>query len=231
MSRFRALLRWDVTVQWRQGLYFAAAFVVAIWAVLLPQLPPAAREEILPYALFMDISVIGFYFMAGVLFLEKNDGVLAALVVTPLRRGEYLLSKVVSMTLLALVASSAVVLLVHGWRLNWGLLLLGVAINAWVMILLGFWLASRYAGISDFLVPSLVYMAPSQLPALVYFGVSHAWFLYLIPTQPAMVLLEAAFRPVPAWQLLYAVSYGLLACAVVAWLAVSAYERFVVRST
>jgi fluoroquinolone transport system permease protein len=98
------------------------------------------------------------------------------------------------------------------------------------MTLLGFWLASRYSGISDFLVPSLVYMAPSQLPALTYFGVWDHWLLYLVPTQPAMVLLAAAFQPLPAWQIVYALGYGLLCCAVVTWMAVRAYERFVVRS-
>lgn len=230
MSRLPSLLRWDVTVQWRQGLYFAALFVVFIWGVVLTLLPPPARAVILPYGLFMDVSVIGLFFMAGALFLEKGDGVLAALVVTPLRRGEYLLSKLLSLTLLALLASVMVVLVAHGWRLNWGLLLLGVGFNAWLMTLFGFWLASRYDGVSDFLVPSFIYMAPSQLPALLYFGVWDHWLLYLIPTNPGMLLMAAAFQPVAAWQLVYAVVYGLIWCIIVTWMAVRAYERFVVRS-
>jgi fluoroquinolone transport system permease protein len=62
-----------------------------------------------------------------------------------------------------------------------------------------------------------------------YFGVWESWLLYLIPTQPAMLLIEAAFRPLAMWQLLYAFLYGALAGVVSSWVALRSFDEFVVR--
>jgi len=230
MSRLASTLLWDMRLQYRQGLYWAAAVVVASWGAILWQLPPAGVMWLLPVALFIDMSVFGFYFMAGILYLEKGDGVLAALVVTPMRSTEYLLSKVISLTVIALLASVAVTLLAGSWQARWHWLLAGVALNSWLMAMLSFALASRYDAIHEFLIPSGIWMIPTQLPMLDYFGIWTGWPIYLIPTQGSMILFEAAFRPVPAWELVYALAYLLAACVATSWFAVGAFERFVVRA-
>ena len=58
--------------------------------------------------LFIDVSIFGFFFMGGMLYLEKDDGVLEALVATPLRTNDYLLTKIISLTLLSIVVSVAI---------------------------------------------------------------------------------------------------------------------------
>ena len=88
MSRLISTVRWDLRIQFRQGLYYAALFVIALWALVLSQLSETLVTLFLPYIIFFDLSVFGFYFMAGILFLEKGEGVLQALVVTPLRKRE-----------------------------------------------------------------------------------------------------------------------------------------------
>jgi fluoroquinolone transport system permease protein len=230
MNRVLSTLQWDVRVQYRQGVYYAAVFVVVVWVVLLTQLPSVGRDWLLPFALFMDLSVFGIYFMAAILFLEKGEGVLAALVVTPMRKGEYLLSKVLSLTLVALLASILVVVLVQGVEVNWVLLLVGTALNSWLLTLAGFIIAVRYNAINEFLLPSMIVLAPSQLPLLDYFGIWQHWLLYLVPTQPAMLLIEAAFKPVPAWEIAYSLIYLVIATAVVTWWAIRSFESFVVRT-
>jgi fluoroquinolone transport system permease protein len=230
MSRLLAALRWDVRIQFRQGFYYAALFVIALWVLLLSQLPGAASMLFLPFIIFFDLSVFGFYFMAGTLFLEKGEGVLEALVVTPLRTREYLLSKTLSLTVLALLVSIVVVLLVHGPVLNWLSLLAGVALNSWFLILAGFIVAARYDAVNEFLIPSILYVVPTQLPALWYFGIWDHWLLYLVPTMPAMLLIAGAFEPIAPWQILYSLVYLSAACLVVTYWAERAFRRFVVRS-
>ena len=53
--------------------------------------------------------------------------------------------------------------------------------------------------------------------------------MYLVPTQPSMLLIEAAFRPVAAWEIVYALVYGVLVAVVVTWVALRSFDRFVVR--
>ncbi len=41
MNRILPLAAWEVRIQFRQGIYYAAAFVVVVMAVVLAQLPRA----------------------------------------------------------------------------------------------------------------------------------------------------------------------------------------------
>ncbi|NJN81932.1 MAG: ABC transporter permease [Caldilineaceae bacterium] len=229
-SRLFSTFIWDTRLQWRQGLYVAALFVIGLWVLVLTQLPPSTVELLLPFILFFDLSVFGFYFMAGLLFLEKGDGVLEALVVSPLRSWEYLVSKVATLTLLAVLVSIVVVVTLQGVRLNWFYLIAGVALNSWFLVLVGFILAAGYDSVTDFLIPSIVFVVPSQIPALDYFGIWQNWLVYLVPTQPAMLLLAGAFDGLATWQVLYAFGYGLAACLCATWWARRSFARFVVRS-
>ncbi len=225
-------LRWELLTQFRQGLYYAAIFVIVVWSIVLSQLPTAGATWLVPIVLFMDVSVFGFYFMAGMLYLEMGDGVLNALVVTPLRKLEYLLVKVVALTLLSLIVSigvAAIVVVITGvLGVNWPLLLIGVIFNSWLLTLIGFIVAVRYDNISDFFLLSLLFMIPFQLPMLDYFNIWQSWIIYLIPTQPTMLLMEAAFWPVPTWELAYSFLYLAVAIPAVTWLALREYDKFVV---
>ncbi len=230
MNRLTSTIRWDLVNQWRQGFYYAAIFVVILWAIVLFSLPDVAIDLLLPFIIFFDLSIFGFYFMAGMLFLEKGDGVLEALVVSPLRSWEYLVSKSATLAFLAVIVSVAVVLIVHGPDVNWLLLVPAVALNSWLLVLVGFILAARFDSVTDFLMPSIVYMIPSQLPALWYFGIWDSALLYLVPTMPTMLLLAGSFRPIAGWQIIYSFVYLPAVCILATWWARRSFEHFVVRS-
>lgn len=119
MSRFHAALRTDLRLQLRQGFYLAGAFVAAIWIAILSQLPADGVRVALPAFLFLNGLTTTFFFVAGLVLFEKREGVLAALVVTPLRDGEYLASKVATLSLLAAVEGITIVLLGWGSNLSW----------------------------------------------------------------------------------------------------------------
>ena len=63
---------------------------------------------------------------------------LAALVITPLHTVEYLVAKALSLALLAVLVSVAVALVAYGTTINWLLFVSGVALNSWMLILVGF---------------------------------------------------------------------------------------------
>ena len=119
MNRLSSAMRWDLVNQWRQGFYVAAAFVVALWVLVLLALPGTVVDLLLPFIVFFDLSIFGFYFMAGMLFLEKGDGVLEALVVSPMRSWEYLSAKSATLALLAVLVSVAIVLMAYRGVVNW----------------------------------------------------------------------------------------------------------------
>lgn len=214
MNRFVQAMRWEVMIQFRQNIFYAALFVMALWSAVLFQVPDAGIVPVLVSVLFLDLAIFGFFFMAALYYLEKGDRVLEGLVVTPLRVLEYLAAKIVTLTGLSVVVGAVVTILVYGPALHWGWYLLAVVGMSVPISLLGFVLAARYNGINEFLVPAIFYLVLMQLPILGYLGIWDNPLLYLVPSQPGMILLEAAFTRAPAWEIGYALLYLALLCFV-----------------
>ena len=181
-----------------------------------PELLNQEKESRDVSVLFLDLSIFGFFFMAALYYLEKGDRVLEGLVVTPLRVVEYLTAKIATLTALSVVVGAVVTLAVYGVSINWGWYVLAVVGMSVPISLLGFVLAARYNGINEFLVPGVFFLVVMQLPLLGYLGIWDNPLLYLIPSQPGMILLKAAFTGAALWEIGYALLY-LVALVLVGW--------------
>ena len=230
MSRFVATLRNDVRLQLRYGFYVAGAFVAAIWIAILSQLPPDGVRVALPAFLFLNGLTTTFFFVAGLVLFEKREGVLEALVVTPLREDEYLAAKVTTLTLLAAMEGMAIVLLGWGTDLHLAPIVLGSLIVGVLYTLFGFLVVFRYDSINEFLLPGSLLIGIAQLPVFSSFGVWDAPYFWLWPTKGALLLFQAGFAPLGAGELAYALLYSALWIAVLVGLVRRAFRRFVVRS-
>jgi fluoroquinolone transport system permease protein len=227
-KRFLSTLLWDIRLQYRNGFYFVSAFVAAVFIVLLRRLTGVDWAQLWPVILLENLVVNSFYFMAGLVLLENEEGTIEAQVVTPLRQGEYLASKVLSLTILSVFESLVSVVAVTGPRFNWLLLAGGILVLIAFYGLYGFLVVSRYDSITDFLLPSAVWVMWFSLPLLYFFDIWRSWVMFLHPLQAPLVLLQAAFEPVPAWQVLYGFGYGLAWVVLTGYLARRAFHRFVV---
>jgi fluoroquinolone transport system permease protein len=213
VSRLASAVRWDAVIQFRNGFYYAALFVTLVWIFLLRQVPLEYRLLLLPAMLAGNLLINAFYFVAGLVLLEKAEGSLQAQVVTPLRRGEYLASKALTLGLLSLAEGLAITLLGHGLAFNPLLLALGLLSGAGLLALLGFVAIARYDSINEYLMPSIGYMSALILPFIDYFQVWQSPLFYLHPLQAPLIVLRAAFQPIAPLELLF----GLLASAL--WIA------------
>ncbi len=126
MRLLGAALRLDLLLQFRYGFYYAAAFTTLVWIALLSALPESALYLAVPFMIFADVAVVGYYFIAGMVLFEKGEATLFALVSTPLRFGEYLASKLATLSALAVVMSLIVVVASYGFAFDAALLMLGV---------------------------------------------------------------------------------------------------------
>jgi hypothetical protein len=220
-------LWWDLRLQLRYGMGYAALFVSAVWLVLLALTPASMHGWLLPLALMFDTAIFGFYLMAGLMFLEKSDRTLSALVVTPLSATRYLLNKVITLTGLALVPSILVVAIGYRGAVQWPLLVAGVCLGSAMMMLAGFALAARFRSINAYFLPSAAIMIVAQVPLLHYFGVVPSGLMYLLPTRAPLLLIEGAIRPLAWWQIAYGLGYGVAATAAALWWARRSFVRFI----
>lgn len=228
MRRFLSTLRWDIVRQFREGFYYVSAFVAFLMAILLRQLGKVDWALWWPAVLLENLVMNAFYFMAGMVLLEKSEGTLEAQIVTPLRTGEYLASKVLSLFVLSALESLALVVAVSGADFNWLWMLTGIAFMVAIYALYGFFVVARYDTIAEFILPSALWTMGFSVPLLSYFDLWQHWSLYLHPLQAALILIQAAYTPLPAWQVVYGVLYASLWVGVGYWVSRRAFHRFVI---
>jgi fluoroquinolone transport system permease protein len=229
MKRLLSTVRYEFRLQYRNGFYYAAAFVAVLLVIGLLQIPAQSRALILPVLVMQNLMINTFYFTGGLVLLEKGQGTLEAQVVTPLRTWEYLAAKVVTLSILSLFESTVIVLLGYGFGFRWLPLAAGILLMAAIMTLFGFIVVARYDSINEYLMPSVLYLFVFTIPILDYFQVMESWLFYLHPLQGPVLLLKAAFEPVQYWQMIYGVLYaGLWVALVYLWSKRSFYQ-FIVR--
>ncbi len=196
MSRWIHMLRWDAVVQARSGFWIAGLVASLPWAAVLFSLSQKQADFVLPAMIFLDVSLIGTMFMAGVYFLEKNEGSLHALAITPMKTWEWLVSKLATLTFLATVMSVVLMVSKKGWSAPWGYALLAfVCVNV-TFTMIGFLLASPFDRFTNFIVLNSLVFAILNLPSLAFFDI-HTPLYWLLPSQPALLMLRGAFDGIP----------------------------------
>ncbi|MAG35252.1 MAG: ABC transporter [Dehalococcoidia bacterium] len=228
MNRLLATMWWDIQLQFRNGFYYATAFIVVVWIVIRSQLPALDLGWLLPALVSGNLIINTFYFVGGLMLLEKGEGTLEALVVTPLRIGEYLASKVLTLTLLALVENIILVALLYGLGFSVLPLVVGLTLASALYVLAGFLVVARYDSINEYLLPSILYTSVLSVPLLVYLGMWTSWAIYLHPLHAPLLVMEAAFGPVDTARLLYGVLYSALWIVLVAAWSQRVFRRFIV---
>jgi len=208
------LLRWDLVMQVRYGFWAAGTAISIVWAGLFWPLSTATLNVWLPFVLYSDIASIGMMFVAGALFFDRRQGVIEALAVTPVPTSVWLLSKLITLTVLGTTVASAIVVLLYGVGVAWGRLLLAFGLSSCVFTMIGFLVAARFGTVSSFLVFFGLISIPTALPVLDYFDVWSHPAIWLLPFQPALVALREAFHPADTTT--FALALGLL----VVWIGV-----------
>ena len=228
MRRLVATMSCDVRLQLRNGFYWAVGFLLAVFAVIITRIPEFDWGPLLPALVLGNLVVATFMFMGGLVLLEKDEGTLEAQVVTPLGSGEYLTSKVVTLTALSIAENVILVLLIQGFGFSALPLLLGIVLASAIYILVGFVAVARYDSINEYLFPSMLYSAVFALPFLHYAGVWPSPWMYLHPLQAPLVILKGMVEPLAAWEWLYGLLYSALWIALTFAWSRRTFQRFVV---
>jgi fluoroquinolone transport system permease protein len=182
----------DIKIQFRSGFYYAYIIVCLFYIFAVLQLPADYKKTGVFYIIFTDPTVLGFYFVGGLIMLERRQKTLTSLFVTPLRLNEYLISKVVSLGLLALVSSLLIAILLLGLDFNIWCFSLTVTLASVLFTLIGITLGVRAKNINSYLFISPLYLLPIILPVLGFLGVVHKNLFFFIPTHSILNLLNYA---------------------------------------
>jgi len=183
VSTLFQLLRWDFTMQVRHGFWVAALFVLLPWVAVLLSVSQEHASFLLPALIFLDISVAGTLFMAGVYFFEKREGSLRALVVTPVRTWQWLTSKLVSLTVMGTVMCLVLVVVKKGIHAPWGYVLVAILCINVLFILFGFILAAPNDRFTNFFLYFALFFGVMEVPLSGL--LRHLSPTFLAPADPA----------------------------------------------
>jgi fluoroquinolone transport system permease protein len=207
-------VRWDITLQARNGFYWATVFLVIVVGVLLLYVPEGVRAHPatwVPAVLTVNLQITTFFFVAGLILLERDEGTLHALAVSPFSPSRYLAMRIISLTALGAVETLAVVWLGFGAGGRWPLILGGTFALGVIYTALGAAVAARYESINTLLLPASAFVTLLLLPLLPHFGLVPREPFLLHPIEPAMALLRAGYSVFEITD----VVYGVVGCA--AW--------------
>jgi fluoroquinolone transport system permease protein len=219
-----AAIRNDVVLQVRYGLYAVSLVMVLFWGALLVGASrnlSLSTAALLPALVVVNLLITTLYFMAALVLFEKAEGVLAALVVTPLGSSSYLFSKAISLTLLATVETFAIAAIVFK-DIRWPSAIAGSLFLGFFYVCAGFIAVSPFSSINRFLMPSVLVVTFLLLPLLGHFELVPRSLMLLHPIEPSLRLMTGGGLPAAAaacgW------------CVAAFFLAKRAFDRFVVQA-
>ena len=191
--RFLNALKSDMLFQFKHGFYTIYTVLTIFYVILLSYIPEGISEIVAPLILLSDPSVVGFFFIGGILMLEKNQGILDYILITPLHLLEYLISKIFSLTIIALISS---VIIAYGSGLPFHPIVLvsSILLISSFFTLLGFIVALKCNTINQYFIKMIPFILLLILPCFLILVITDVWIIGMIPSVASVYLILGAFQ-------------------------------------
>lgn len=238
MSRLVVAMRTDGVLMARNQLYAISIGVSALIAGVMAKLTTAQNSAgTFPAALLMVAGGSTLLYVTGMIILERAEGTLDAVSVSPLRPWEYIASKVAMLTGLAVLEGALIVAGGWWWASRTTLLdvpnvplgVVAMAILGAVHVLVGVILVVRYRSFMDVLLPMGGIAMVMQMPALYFIGAVEHRAMLLIPTGAPTMLLRGAFTPLHAWEWVYGLGGSVVLLAALCVWSLRAFDTHVTQ--
>lgn len=203
-------LKSDVKFQMRQGFYVIYIIITIFYMIALSWLP----DHILKYAvagvLYSDPSVLGLFFIGGIIMLEKVQGIIDYVIVTPLRIREYIFSKVISLAFLSVVAGCAISIVTYSHKVNWLVLIIGILLTSVLYTLLGILICTKCKSVNEFMVKMIPYMLIFTIPCLSLIGFKYSYVFTIFPSVATIRIVFGAYTGISTIEAIILIIYTLL---------------------
>jgi len=205
--RFLYAIWADIRFQIKQGFYLVYVLITIMYLILLSFLPEDVLSIALPLVVFSDPSVLGLFFIGGIIMLEKVQGVLSVLVVSPLRTIEYLLSKVVSLALVSVLAAFAITGFSNYSNVNWLLLFLSTVLTSGIFTLCGIMINAGCQTVNQYMIKTIPYMLLFVIPCVSLIGFPYSWVFTIVPSVAALRLMLGAYTGIHFYEAIALIVY------------------------
>lgn len=193
--KIKHLILWDIRLQMKYGFYFLYAVMTVIYLIILSGMPAEWREKAAAILIFSDPAAMGLFFMGAIVLLEKSQHIPYAYAVSPGSAMEYLLSKVLSLSIISLEV--ATILAIASGAKNLGTVLAGTLLSSVMFTLLGVIAAAKISSLNQFLLWSVPMECIAFVPALLHLYRISPAFLRFYPPNLCMDMVTGHRPPIP----------------------------------
>jgi fluoroquinolone transport system permease protein len=234
MSNLKNMLRWEFILLSRYKIIHISILSVILYFLTTQAIPDMNKPIFHTMLLFFDPAVIGIMFIGALVLFEKSENVLQALVITPMKTDDYLLSKITSLTILSVISATIFIILLNifgGINFHILFLALGIILTSILLILLGFILVSRVNSLNEYLLAMVVAFLGLTFPPMLHLsGLYENVIFYLWPTQASFTLFTGVFNAasLELWEIAYGVGYQVIWIGLLYFLARKAFYKHIV---
>jgi len=235
MSNLKNMLRWELLLLSRYKIIHISILSVILY-FLTTQAVGSLKDQTQVHSvlLFFDPALIGIMFVGALVLFEKSENVLQALVITPMKTDDYLLSKVLALTLLSIISAAifmSLMIIFNNISFNLFYLIFGIILTSVMLILLGFILVSRVNNINGYLLGIMIgFIGLTFPPLLQLFGLFENPIFYVWPTQASFILFDGVFHAanLETWEIAYGIGYQIFWIGIFYILAKKAFYKHIV---
>lgn len=180
----------DIKFQYRYGFYFIYTVMVIFYLVIISLLPETWRSSATAIVIFSDPAALGFFFIGGILLLERGERVLDALFVSPLEVWEYVLSKAVSLGVISAIVGAALAFFSMGTAADYTVLVLSLLAGSAFYTFAGIIAGIKAKTINQYMVITVPAEVILSAPPILLLAGVNSILLEIMPTSLALRLIQ-----------------------------------------
>lgn len=172
------LIKGDLHFQYKHGFYFIYAILTLVYICFIALLPKEYKSIVTTYILFTDPVTAGLFFMGAIILFEKSQRVLNSLAISPIRVSEYIISKVISLSLIAIIVG--IVLIVFSNKANIINTIIGIILGSIMFTLISLIVAPIINSINQFILYVVPIGIACFIPSMYYlfFSQNKIWLIH-----------------------------------------------------
>lgn len=151
-------------------------------------------EKLLILVIYNDPALLGVLFTGVLVLFEKNENTLQAISVSPIKVSNYILSKSITLTVVALLCSYLMAFAGHGIDFNYLHFGLGVMLSTLTFSFLGFSIVATQDTFNKYMIVAVGIIVVLLTPFLGFFDLVSDMIFWVFPTQPGIKILSASFN-------------------------------------
>lgn len=200
MSKLLKLIKGELVRLYKYKILIVGIIVSLIWVLIIGLSQTESIKELIPMLIMLDAAMMNIIFLSASFFLEKQEGTMKTLLVTPIKLADVLIAKVIATIITSFISAAMVIIIsyiVHNIIVNLLLLLIYLIIIVFAHTAIGFLItlfSREFTGmIAIYAGYAIVALLPSILFTTGILGEVWEYILIISPSHSAQILINSLF--------------------------------------